>query len=181
MATWNAQRPANEQLEISVNLSGRQFARPEVVSGIIDCLEGVGLPTTQLKIEITESTLMQDVALSTEMLDRLKAANIRICVDDFGTGYSSLSYLHTFPIDTLKIDKSFIEDMTSNFQNLEIVRTITMLGQNLRLDVIAEGVETTEQLAQLRALDCHYAQGFLFSRPMNAENATAFLAEDKSW
>ncbi len=181
MAAWNADRPEDDQLEISVNLSGRQFARPEVVSGIIDCLEGVGLPATQLKIEITESTLMQDVALSTQMLDRLKSADIRICVDDFGTGYSSLSYLHTFPIDTLKIDKSFIEDMTSNFQNLEIVRTITMLGQNLRLDVIAEGVETPEQLAQLRALDCHYAQGYLFSRPMNAEHATAFLAEDKSW
>lgn len=181
MAAWNADRPAGDQLEISVNLSGRQFVRPEVVSGIIDCLEGVGLPATQLKIEITESTLMQDVALSTQMLDRLKAADIRICVDDFGTGYSSLSYLHTFPIDTLKIDKSFIEDMTSNFQNHEIVRTITMLAQNLRLDVIAEGVETPEQLAQLRALDCHYAQGYLFSRPMNAENATAFLAEDKNW
>lgn len=181
IGVWNAERKPTEQLEISVNLSSRQFARPDAVSGIIDCLDGVGLPSSQLKIEITESTLMQDVDLSTQMLDRLKAADIKICVDDFGTGYSSLSYLHTFPIDTLKIDKSFIQDMTSNFQNLEIVRTITMLGQNLRLDVIAEGVETSEQLAQLRALDCHYAQGFLFSKAMNAEHATAFLAEDKSW
>ncbi|UUX49585.1 EAL domain-containing protein [Nisaea acidiphila] len=178
---WNKARPATEQLEISVNLSGRQFARPDAVSGIIDCLDGVGLPANLLKIEITESTLMEDVDRSTEMLDRLKAADIKICVDDFGTGYSSLSYLHTFPIDTLKIDKSFIQDMTSNYQNLEIVRTITMLGQNLRLDVIAEGVETSEQLAQLRALDCHYAQGFLFSRPIGADQVAAFLAEDKSW
>jgi diguanylate cyclase (GGDEF)-like protein/PAS domain S-box-containing protein len=181
MAEWNAARPSNERLEISVNLSGRQFARPDAVSGIIECLEGVGLPANLLKIEITESTLMADVDRSTQMLDRLKAADIKICVDDFGTGYSSLSYLHTFPIDTLKIDKSFIQDMTSNYQNLEIVRTITMLGQNLRLDVIAEGVETPEQLGQLRALDCQYAQGFLFSKPMSAADATAFLAEDKSW
>ncbi len=178
---WNTARATSDELEISVNLSGRQFARPDAVSGIIDCLEGVGLPAHLLKIEITESTLMEDVDRSTEMLDRLKAANIKICVDDFGTGYSSLSYLHTFPIDTLKIDKSFIQDMSSNYQNLEIVRTITMLGQNLRLDVIAEGVETPDQLGQLRALDCHYAQGFLFSKPLSAADMTAFLAEDKSW
>lgn len=181
MANWNRTRPAGDKLEISVNISGRQFARPDVVAGIIDCIDMVGLPPELLKIEITESTLMQDVELSTQMLDRLKDANIKICVDDFGTGYSSLSYLHTFPIDTLKIDKSFIQDMTSNFQNLEIVRTITMLGQNLRLDVIAEGVETPEQMAQLRALDCHYAQGYLFSVPLNAEEASKFLAEDKCW
>jgi len=115
------------------------------------------------------------------MLKQLKELDIKVCVDDFGTGYSSLSYLHTFPIDALKIDRSFINNMSQNCQNLDIVRTITILARNLRLDVIGEGAETPEQHAQLRALVCQFAQGYYFSRPIDVENATRLIHEDRRW
>lgn len=181
MLTWNEGRSANDQLEISVNLSSRQFSRMDLVSGIVDSLHGSGLGASALKLEITESALMENAQRSVEMLNQLKELDIKVCVDDFGTGYSSLSYLHTFPIDTLKVDKSFVHDMSRNYQNLEIVRTITMLAHNLRLDVIAEGVETPEQYAQLRALGCEFAQGYYFSRPVDAEGASRLILEDRRW
>ena len=116
-----------------------------------------------------------------ETLNELHAMGIGLSIDDFGTGYSSLSYLQRYPFDTLKIDKSFVTDMGRNHQNLEIVRTISMLAANLKFDVIAEGVESAEQMAQLRALGCQYAQGFFFSRPLDADEAVALLKENKSW
>jgi diguanylate cyclase (GGDEF)-like protein/PAS domain S-box-containing protein len=181
MLTWNENRPSDRQLEISVNLSSRQFMRTDLVDGIIDSVHGSGLGAASLKLEITESVLMENAQRSIAMLQQLKELDIKVCIDDFGTGYSSLSYLHTFPIDTLKIDRPFISDMSRNYQNLEIVRTITMLARNLRLDVIAEGVETPEQYAQLRALGCQFAQGFHFSRPIDAEKATRLIQEDRRW
>ena len=143
---------------------------------VTNSLDGTGLQANCLKLEITESALMDNAQRSAQMLRHLKELDIKVCVDDFGTGYSSLSYLHTFPIDTLKIDKSFVQDMGRNRHNLEIVRTIAVLAQNLRLDVIAEGVETPEQLAQLRAIGCGYAQGYLFSRPLTPENVRRLLS-----
>jgi diguanylate cyclase (GGDEF)-like protein/PAS domain S-box-containing protein len=181
MLIWNEGRSASNQLEISVNLSSRQFGRADLVNGIMDAVHGSGLGASSLKLEITESVLMENAQRSVTMLNQFKELDIKVCVDDFGTGYSSLSYLHTFPIDTLKIDKSFIGDMRRNYQNLEIVRTITMLARNLRLDVIAEGVETPEQHAQLRALGCQFAQGFHFSRPLDVEKATRLIQEDRRW
>jgi diguanylate cyclase (GGDEF)-like protein/PAS domain S-box-containing protein len=181
MLIWNESRAAKDQLEISVNLSSRQFTRGDLVNGIMNSVHGSGLGAASLKLEITESVLMENAQRSITMLNQLKELDIKVCVDDFGTGYSSLSYLHTFPIDTLKIDKSFIGDMGRNYQNLEIVRTITMLARNLRLDVIAEGVETPEQYAQLRALGCQFAQGFHFSRPLDVEKATRLIQEDRRW
>ena len=148
---------------------------------VTNSLYGTGLNASYLKPEITESALMENAQRSAQMLRHLKELDIKVCVDDFGTGYSSLSYLHTFPIDTLKIDKSFVQDMGRNRHNLEIVRTIALLAQNLRLDVIAEGVETPEQLAQLRAIGCGYAQGYLFSRPLTADNVQRLLAENRVW
>ena len=124
---------------------------------------------------------MENGQRSVAMLKQLKELDIKVCVDDFGTGYSSLSYLHTFPIDALKIDRSFINNMSQNYQNLEIVRTITILTQNPRLDVIAEGAEAPEQHAQLRALVCQFAQGYYFSRPIDVENATRLIHEDRRW
>jgi EAL domain-containing protein (putative c-di-GMP-specific phosphodiesterase class I) len=139
------------------------------------------LDPAKLKLEITESALMDRADRTTAMLRHLKYNNIRVCIDDFGTGYSSLSYLHTFPIDTLKIDKSFIKDMTRNRQDLEIIRTITLLARNLRLDVTAEGVETPEQLSQLQALGCHSAQGFMFAPPLPVDDAAALINADLEW
>jgi EAL domain-containing protein (putative c-di-GMP-specific phosphodiesterase class I) len=178
---WNKKYDGLDPFEVSVNLSGRQFAQVDLVKMVTHSLEATGLAANCLKLEITESALMENAARSADMLRHLKDLDIRVCVDDFGTGYSSLSYLHTFPIDTLKIDKSFVHDMGRNRQNLEIVRTIALLAQNLRMEVIAEGVETPEQLAQLRAIGCGYAQGFLFSRPRTAESIEKMLSENRSW
>ena len=138
---WNNERDQDKPLELSINLSGRQFTDPNLVKGVLDNLENSGLKAENLKLEITESVLMENAPRSIEMLNQLKELDIKVCVDDFGTGYSSLSYLHTFPIDTLKVDRSFVNHMGRNYKNMEIIRTITMLAHNLKLDVIAEGVE----------------------------------------
>lgn len=178
---WHEKYPRADALEISVNLSSRQFNQYDLVRMVTNSLDGTGMDPSTLKLEITESALMENAHLSAQMLNDLKSLKIQVCVDDFGTRYSSLSYLHTFPIDTLKIDKSFVQDMGRNRHNLEIVRTICLLAQNLRLDVIAEGVETPEQLAQLRAIGCGYAQGFLFSPPLDVNAVERLLDENRSW
>ena len=181
IAIWNKDQKQDEQLEISINLSSRQFTDPNLVSGIIENVKKSGFSAEYLKLEITESALMQNAQRSIDMLNQLKDLSIKVCVDDFGTGYSSLSYLHTFPIDTLKIDRSFVHDMSRNYRNMEIIRTIIMLAHNLKLDVIAEGVETAEQYAQLSALGCQFAQGFYFSRPVDKNDATRLIHEDSQW
>ena len=181
IAGWNKDKSKEEQLEISINLSGRQFSDPNLVGGIVENIEKSGFNAEFLKIEITESALMENAQRSVSMLNQLKDLNIKVCVDDFGTGYSSLSYLHTFPIDTLKIDRSFVHDMSRNFRNMEIIRTIIMLAHNLKLDVIAEGVETAEQYAQLSALGCQFAQGFYFSRPVNSSDAALLIQQNRQW
>jgi EAL domain-containing protein (putative c-di-GMP-specific phosphodiesterase class I) len=180
-AIWNQEQQQNNQLEISINLSSRQFTDPNLVSGIIENIKKPGFNAECLKLEITESALMQNAQRSIDMLNQLKDLSIKVCVDDFGTGYSSLSYLHTFPIDTLKIDRSFVHDMSRNYRNMEIIRTIIMLAHNLKLDVIAEGVETAEQYAQLSALGCQFAQGFYFSRPVDKNDATRLIQKDSQW
>ena len=181
IAMWNKSKKKEDQLEISINLSSRQFSDPNLVEGIVENIEKSGFDAEFLKIEITESALMQNAQRSVSMLNQLKDLNIKVCVDDFGTGYSSLSYLHTFPIDTLKIDRSFVHDMSRNFRNMEIIRTIIMLAHNLKLDVIAEGVETSEQDAQLSALGCQFAQGFYFSRPINSSDAALLIQQNHQW
>ena len=181
IAAWNKSKKKEDQLEISINLSSRQFSDPTLVEGIVENIEESGFDAEFLKIEITESALMQNAQRSVSMLNQLKDLNIKVCVDDFGTGYSSLSYLHTFPIDTLKIDRSFVHDMSRNFRNMEIIRTIIMLAHNLKLDVIAEGVETGEQDAQLSALGCQFAQGFYFSRPINSSDAALLIQQNHQW
>ena len=181
IATWNKSKKKEDQLEININLSSRQFSDPNLVEGIVENIEKSGFDAEFLKIEITESALMQNAQRSVSMLNQLKDLNIKVCVDDFGTGYSSLSYLHTFPIDTLKIDRSFVHDMSRNFRNMEIIRTIIMLAHNLKLDVIAEGVETGEQDAQLSALGCQFAQGFYFSRPINSSDAALLIQQNHRW
>ena len=178
---WNNEREPENALELSINLSGRQFADPNLVNGVLDNLDKSGLKAKNLKLEITESVLMENAPRSIDMLNQLKEHDIKVCVDDFGTGYSSLSYLHTFPIDTLKVDRSFVNDMGRNYKNMEIIRTITMLAHNLKLDVIAEGVETAEQHAQLSALGCQYAQGFYFSRPIDSNDASNLIQLDRRW
>ncbi len=172
LAEWNS---PERRLRIAVNVSGRQFDDPELPSSIFRLLEETGLEPSQLEIEITESTMMQEGQETIQTLEALGRHGVRIAVDDFGVGYSSLSYLKRFPIDTLKIDRSFVRDLPHNADDVSIVQTIIAMAQSLKLEVVAEGVETDEQLQFLRALGCDLVQGYLFSAPAPAEEITRSL------
>ena len=173
---WQEQTiPAGAPLMVSVNLSARQFAQPDLVARVGAIVEETRLEPGSLKLEVTESVLMQDPEVAAAMLAELAMRRVRICIDDFGTGYSSLSYLLRFPASTLKIDRSFVTDMSAGSQHSEMVRTIVVLAHNLGMDVIAEGVESAEQVRHLRALDCDYMQGYLLSRPVDAAAAEELL------
>ncbi|MBW4489146.1 MAG: EAL domain-containing protein [Trichocoleus desertorum ATA4-8-CV12] len=174
--TWQQLTSLPWPLMVSVNLSSRQFTQPDLVNQVSQILQETHLNPRYLKLEITESVVMENAEVATTMLQQLKSLGIQLAIDDFGTGYSSLSYLYRFPIDTLKIDRSFINRIDIDGEHLEIVRTIVTLAWNLGMDVIAEGVETAKQLAQLKALKCEYAQGYFFARPLNCEAATALIA-----
>ncbi len=169
-----------ETLTMSVNLSGKQLTQTNLIQHVQDTLEQTGLNPTCLRLEITESVVMENAELATNTLLQLRRLGVHLSIDDFGTGYSSLSYLHRFPVNTLKIDRSFIGRMAKGDENSEIVRTICTLANNLGMEVVAEGVETREQLELLRSLKCEYGQGYLFSRPVDAENATVIVREDPS-
>ncbi len=181
MSVWQTRFPADPRLMISVNLSSRQFLQVDLIKQIERTLSETGLEAKHLKLEITESLIMENVDSATSTLLQLKTLGITVGIDDFGTGYSSLSYLHQFPIDTLKVDRSFVIRMGPNGENSELVRTILMLGQNLGLDVIAEGVETEEQLAQLSTMGCKYGQGYYFSKPLNSDDATGLISAHPPW
>ena len=178
---WQQRFRSNSPLTISVNFSSKQFMQPELMDQMKQMLTATGLEPRSLKLEITESLIMENPEVARALLLRLKALDIQLGIDDFGTGYSSLSYLHRFPIDRLKIDRSFVNRMGLDKENAEIVRTIITLAHNLGVDVIAEGVETTEQLALLRALKCKYGQGFLFSPPVDGETAEGLIAARPCW
>ncbi|MEB3249356.1 MAG: EAL domain-containing protein [Merismopediaceae bacterium] len=162
-------------LKVSVNISSRQLRDPLLLQQIDQVLADTQLDPQLLKLELTESILMDNLAVATEVLMALRQRHIDVCLDDFGTGYSSLSYLHRFPINTLKIDRSFIMHMSPNDENAEIVRTIITLAHTLGLDVIAEGIETDIQLAQLRWLGCEYGQGYYFARPLSYPKIVQYL------
>jgi EAL domain-containing protein (putative c-di-GMP-specific phosphodiesterase class I) len=179
MHEWHCQSLANRLLTISVNLSGKQLMQPDLIEEIEKILSRTGIEPRCLKLEITESVVMENAEVVTVMLNQLRALNIRLSIDDFGTGYSSLSYLHRFPVDTLKIDRSFISRMGSDNENNEIVRTIAKLAQNLGMEIVAEGIETEEQLRQLSLLACEYGQGYLFSHPLSAEATGGFIQRDQ--
>jgi diguanylate cyclase (GGDEF)-like protein/PAS domain S-box-containing protein len=181
LKTWKANLPADRDLFISVNLSIKQFVQPRLVENIAAMLAELDLSPTNLKLEITESTVMEDPAAAVEMLQQMKDLGIRLAIDDFGTGYSSLSYLHRFPLDMLKIDRSFISGMMDGVNGMEIARTVMPLAKNLHLDVVAEGVETAEQVRELKKLNCKYAQGFYFSKPLSPDEAEALMTEHVAW
>jgi EAL domain-containing protein (putative c-di-GMP-specific phosphodiesterase class I) len=172
---WQKLHLADEHVTISVNLSSRQFSQADLIEQVSSALRESGLRPGCLKLEITESMVMENIDTAIDMLMQLRGLGVGLSIDDFGTGYSSLSYLHRFPIDTLKIDRSFVTQMTDNTENAEIVRTIVTLARSLDMDVIAEGVETREQLRQLSALGCDYGQGYLFSRPVGPSQALELL------
>ncbi len=176
---WQLQSVANSSLTLSVNLSGKQLSQGDLSVQIQQVLQRTDFDPRALKLEITESVVMDNPDLAITILNQLHDLRIELSIDDFGTGYSSLSYLHRFPVNNLKIDHSFISGMGLGDENLEIVRTITMLARNLGMKVIAEGIETKEQLAQLRALSCEFGQGYLFSKPLDAELVAALMQKDQ--
>lgn len=178
---WQSQFDYELPLTVSVNLSGKQFTQENLLDQIVETLRRTGVNPKHLKLEITESVVMENIEVATSMLEQLRLLGIQLSIDDFGTGYSSLSYLHRLPINTLKIDRSFVLRMAENNENAEIVRTIVMLAKNLGLDVVAEGVETRDQMRQLRDLECENGQGYLFSKPLSADAARQLVLQFEDW
>jgi diguanylate cyclase (GGDEF)-like protein/PAS domain S-box-containing protein len=180
MRQWYVTFPSDPKIFMCVNLSVKQFSQPDLTDRVAAILTETGLESTSLKLEITESAVMDNVETATRILEQLRALGVQLAMDDFGTGYSSLSNLHSFPINTLKIDRSFITRMAENNENAEIVRTISGLAQNLGMDVVAEGVETREQLDLLKSLGCQFGQGYFFSKPLDHQAAEVFICESYS-
>ncbi|WP_080806443.1 putative bifunctional diguanylate cyclase/phosphodiesterase [Halomicronema hongdechloris] len=172
--SWDAESDLRSHLLFSINFSSRQFAQPNFVQQVETILAETGIAAHRLKFEITESAIIHNPKSAATVLEHLKSLGIQLALDDFGTGYSSLSYLHGFPVDTLKIDRSFIQNLETDPKSLEIVRTILLLARALDKKVIAEGVETPDQCRLLQSLQCDLVQGYFFSRPVTSAMADAF-------
>jgi len=182
MSQWHQKFAHAKELMVSVNLSTKQFNQENLTLEVDTILKKTGLVSQSLKLELTESAAMEDVNGTIDQLTKLKALNLKLSLDDFGTGYSSLSYLHQLPTDTLKVDQSFVGRMQEQSgEDGEIVKTIISLGHQLGMDVIAEGIETAEQLAGLRRLNCNYGQGYFFAKPLPKEAAEVLVAENQNW
>ncbi len=165
-AAWRREYPTAPQLMMSINLSGRQFKDADLVSFIQKTIVNTQVDAACLKLEVTESTLMEDSDHAVALLQELRNLQIQVGLDDFGTGYSSLALLHSLPLDVLKVDRSFVSQMTVRPSHAAIVKTILALAANLKFSVIAEGIETQEQAQMLKEMDCEFAQGYFFSRPV---------------
>ncbi len=176
-AEWQKTISSPESLSISVNLSAKQLMHPNLIEQVSDILSKTKLNPRCLKLEVTESMVMENSDKALSVISDLKSLGISISTDDFGTGYSSLSYLHRFPFNRLKIDRSFVSKMDSDNKSEAIVRTVILLGQNLNIEVVAEGIETEAQLINLRHLGCQTGQGYLFSKPVDAEAAAQILRD----
>jgi diguanylate cyclase (GGDEF)-like protein len=176
---WQERRPATPSLTIAVNLSARQLQHPGIVDEVSAALAAVGLDPWSLVLEITETAIMEQLDAAITMLTELRRLGVRLALDDFGTGYSSLSYLQRLPVDILKIDRSFVAGVAGSTEDSALARAIITLGQTLGLEVVAEGVETAEQLAALRELGCQLGQGYYFARPLDPEAVDGLLRPDQ--
>jgi EAL domain-containing protein (putative c-di-GMP-specific phosphodiesterase class I) len=175
-ARWRADTLSD--FTISVNVSGQQLYDDDFVNDVEDALRSAGLPATCLILELTESTLLSDTSAVHQRLEQLKQLGVRLAIDDFGTGYSSLSYLHSFPVDYLKIDRSFVKSLNraDDHQSHVMIRSIVSIAQNMNLGVVAEGIEDAVQLEALLEAGCNTGQGFLLARPLPPEEVAAFIA-----
>lgn len=178
---WQQTFDTARHLTIAVNLSGKHFGHPALVEQITTVVSETGIDPANLKLELTESAVMENAETAILMLKQIKETGVRISIDDFGTGYSSLSYLHRFPIDLLKVDRSFVSAMEENTENGEIVRTVIALAKALNLKVVAEGIESIHQFHQLRVLGCEYGQGYLFSKPLPVGDIARLLDDSSRW
>ena len=164
-----------------MNLSARQLLRAELLEQVRSALQQSGLEPHRLRVEVTESVIMENAGPASLLLAQIKALGVHLLLDDFGTGYSSLSYLHNFRFDTLKLDRSFVARIDTSSKHAEIVRTIVSLARALGMEVVAEGVESAAQVAQLQVLHCDYAQGYYFARPMEASQLVELLESRHTW
>jgi diguanylate cyclase (GGDEF)-like protein/PAS domain S-box-containing protein len=178
---WNRRFPAESPRLMNVNISARQFQHKELITTVLEALRTASLEPGHLKLEITESIMMKDPMASIEAMKTFKSMDIHLVIDDFGTGYSSLSYLKRFPVDTLKVDKSFVDGLGKDSESTAIVAAVISMAKSLGMRVTAEGIETTDQMQHLEKLNCDQGQGYLFSRPLPAEAAEALLAQDPHW
>jgi diguanylate cyclase (GGDEF)-like protein/PAS domain S-box-containing protein len=181
MRAWQLQREDYNHLLLSVNLSARQFRHPKLLESIVSCLQETNLDPECLKLEITESVALDNTQETIATLQALRKLGIHIAIDDFGMGYSALGYLKHYPIDTLKLDRSFVDGMGQDIEDTAIVNAVIVFAKTLSLSITAEGIETVEQLTQLQALGCDRGQGFYFARPMTAEAVTSLFATDSTW
>jgi diguanylate cyclase (GGDEF)-like protein/PAS domain S-box-containing protein len=172
---WQDRYPVDPPLKLSVNISSKQLSQSDLVTKVAGILKEVGLEPSCLALEITESMIMENKESAIALMNELRDLGVHIHIDDFGTGYSSLSYIHNFPVNALKIDRSFVAKMSSSDENLEIIKTIVALAHNLNLDLIAEGMELSDQWALLKDLKCQHGQGFLFSHPLEADGVDAWM------
>ncbi|MEO7538463.1 MAG: bifunctional diguanylate cyclase/phosphodiesterase [Pyrinomonadaceae bacterium] len=181
LAVWQKISRAHKDLIVSVNISGKHLSNDDLIDDVENALAISGISPSSLKLEITESSAMENAEHTINILNRLKQLGVQLSIDDFGTGYSSLSYLHRLPFDTLKIDRSFVYSVGESGENSEILQTIISLAKSLKKKVIAEGIETEAQLTLLQNLGCDYGQGYLLARPQTKENAERALYEQKNW
>jgi len=172
---WQNLRPSTAPLVVGVNLSPRQFVQPDLVDQVRRALSAADLPAHCLELELTESAVMQDGAAALAALQSLKALGVRLAIDDFGTGYSSLDYLRRFPVDTLKVDRTFVQELDHSRRTVAIVEAVTRLAHAVGMEVVAEGVETSSQLLHASAVHCDRGQGYYFARPLPPAELEAFL------
>ena len=177
MREWQQRIPQAQDLTISVNLSGKEVTQPDLLTIITQILQDTGLKPGCLKLEMTESAIMENNLATTDVFKGLQGLGVQIQIDDFGVGYSSLGYLSQFPINALKIDQTFVSKMINDSNQMKIVQAIVNLTHRLGVGVIAEGVETDGQLVQLKELNCEFGQGYLISKPLDKEAANLLLAE----
>ncbi|MEP6904163.1 MAG: EAL domain-containing protein, partial [Actinomycetota bacterium] len=181
LAEWQKISYATQDLIVSVNISGKHLSNFSLIEDVKKSLQKSNLSPSSLKLEITESAAMENAMQSIQILTSLKELGVQLSIDDFGTGYSSLSYLHRLPFDTLKIDRSFVNTVGENGEDSEILETIISLAKNLKMRVIAEGIETESQLNILKNLGCDYGQGYLMSRPLPVEKMEVLLGQKQFW
>ena len=168
-------------LYMGINISSKQFTRQDLAAKLENLLKETGLDPHTLVYEITESMIMENVEAAAATMKRLQNMGVRIHIDDFGTGYSSLSYLHHFPINALKIDRTFIDKLSADSENHEVILSIISLAKSLNFDVIAEGIELAHQLSTVKELQCHYGQGFLFAQPKDSNGIEEWMKQKKKY
>ncbi len=181
MKEWQSRLPSSQDLYVTVNVSGIQFAKVDMAHETAVALARTGLSGKSLCIELTESTLMDQPEKTTQILEQLKELDVKLALDDFGTGYSSLSYLQTFPLDIIKVDRSFVGDIEYNDSNKTIVEIISMLSHTMGFKIVAEGLEKHEHIGILKSLDCHMGQGYYFAKPVEPTEAENLIKQNKKW